>query len=80
MNAEANDARDRDIWGFPTFKLFPASFKESSKLYGSPSMLRDMAKFIRDNGKHKAKVDWKSGAMGDELSEPDGTKSIGRPE
>jgi protein disulfide-isomerase A1 len=69
MDAEANDVRDRDIRGFPTFKLFPTGSKESPVLYGGPSTLRDMAKFIRDNGKHKAELDWKSGAMGDELSD-----------
>jgi hypothetical protein len=69
MDAEANDVRGRDIRGFPSFKLFPAGSKESPILYGGPSTLRDMAKFIRDNGKHKAEVDWESGVMGDELSD-----------
>jgi protein disulfide-isomerase A1 len=65
MDAEANDIPDRDIRGFPWFKLYPAGSKDSSVLYSGSRTLEDWAKFIRDNGTHKAELEFKSGASGD---------------
>jgi protein disulfide-isomerase A1 len=55
MDAEANDVPD-NIQGFPTFKLFPASSKESPILYNGSRTLEEMANFVRDNGKYKVDV------------------------
>lgn len=65
MDAEANDFPDRDIRGFPWFKLYPAGSKDSPVLYSGPGTVEDWAKFIRDNGTHKAGLEIKSGASGD---------------
>ena len=65
MDAEANDFPDRDIRGFPWFKLYPAGSKDSPVIYGGSRTLEDWAKFIRDNGTHKAELEFKSGASAD---------------
>ena len=57
MDAEANDFPDRDVRGFPCFKLYPAGSKDSPIIYGGSRTLEDWAKFIRDNGTHKAELD-----------------------
>ena len=67
MDAEANDFLDRDIRGFPWFKLCPAGSKDSPILYSGSGTLEDWAKFIRDNGTYKAGLDFKSGASGNRL-------------
>lgn len=64
MDAGANDFPDRDIRGFPWFKLYPAGSKDSPALYSGSRILEDWAKFIRDNGTHKAELEFKNGASG----------------
>lgn len=64
MDAGANDFPDRDIRGFPWFKLYPAGSKDSPVLYSGSRTLEDWAKLIRDNGTHKAELEFKSGASG----------------
>lgn len=54
MDAEANEFPDRDIRGFPWFKLYPADSKDSPLLYVGPRTPQAMAEFIRDNGTHHA--------------------------
>jgi protein disulfide-isomerase A1 len=41
MDAEANDFPDRDIRGFPWFKLYPAGSKDSPVLYSGSGTVED---------------------------------------
>jgi protein disulfide-isomerase A1 len=49
---------------FHGFKLYPAGSKDSPVLYSGSRTPEDWAKFIRDNGTHKAELEFKSGASG----------------
>lgn len=55
IDATANDIPDQ-IQGFPTIKLFPAGAKDSPVEYSGSRTVEDLAKFIAENGKHKAAV------------------------
>lgn len=68
VDATSNDVPD-EIAGFPTIKMFPAGSKESPIEYAGERTVRDLAEFIKENGKYK--VDAYVGAGGDEES-PDG--------
>lgn len=51
IDATANDVPE-DIQGFPTIKLYPAGSKDSPVNYEGSRTIEDLAKFVRDNGKH----------------------------
>jgi protein disulfide-isomerase A1 len=53
VDATANDVPD-EIQGFPTIKLFPAGAKTEPITYSGSRTVEDLAKFIAENGKHKA--------------------------
>lgn len=55
VDATANDVPD-EIQGFPTLKLFPAGGKGEPVTYSGSRSVEDLAKFIAENGKHKAEV------------------------
>lgn len=55
IDAEANDVPG-DIRGFPTVQIFSAGSKKSPVDYDGPWTLKDMADFVRDNGRHKVDV------------------------
>lgn len=52
IDATANDVPDA-IAGFPTIKLFPAGAKDSPVEYSGSRTVEDLAKFVKENGKHK---------------------------
>ena len=61
VDATANDVPD-EIQGFPTIKLYPAGAKDAPVDYSGDRTVDDLAKFIKENGKHgvdaaAAKVD-----------------------
>ena len=51
MDATANDVPE-EIQGFPTIKLFPAGAKDSPIDYSGARTVEDLAKFIKESGKH----------------------------
>src|SRR5438270_11056405 len=51
VDATANDVPD-EIQGFPTIKLFPAGSKDKPVDYSGSRTVEDLAKFIKENGKH----------------------------
>lgn len=51
IDATANDVPE-DIQGFPTIKLYAAGSKGSPVDYDGSRTIEDLAKFVRDNGKH----------------------------
>lgn len=53
VDATANDVPD-EIQGFPTIKLFPAGKKSAPIDYSGGRTVEDLAKFIEENGTHKA--------------------------
>lgn len=55
VDATANDVPD-EIQGFPTIKLFPAGKKDSPVDYQGARTVEDLAKFITENGSHKAEA------------------------
>jgi len=55
VDATANDVPD-EIQGFPTIKLYPAGAKDSPVTYSGSRSIEDLAKFIAENGKHKAVI------------------------
>ncbi len=87
INVDANDIPDRGIQGFPTLKLYSAGSKDAPVFYYGTRTLRDIAEFIRDHGKHRAKIpgleeeqiledeDSKEGAATSGLSE--GSEQVG---
>lgn len=52
MDATANDVPD-EVSGFPTIKLYPAGAKDSPVDYSGSRTVEDLAKFIKEHGKHK---------------------------
>ncbi|EDN07099.1 disulfidisomerase [Histoplasma capsulatum] len=66
IDATANDVPD-EIQGFPTVKLFPAGAKDSPIEYRGMRTIKELAQFVRDNGKYSVdaydpeKVDEDSG-------------------
>lgn len=62
VDATANDVPE-EIQGFPTIKLFPAGRKSSPVDYSGARTVDDLAKFIEENGTHKAAMP-KGGAGG----------------
>ncbi|KAF2129762.1 protein disulfide-isomerase [Dothidotthia symphoricarpi CBS 119687] len=61
VDATLNDVPD-EIQGFPTIKLFAAGKKDSPIDYSGARTVEDLAKFIEENGTHKAAVKVKEGA------------------
>jgi protein disulfide-isomerase A1 len=55
VDATLNDVPD-EIQGFPTIKLFPAGAKDAPITYSGDRTIEDLAKFVAENGKHKAQV------------------------
>ena len=58
VDYEANDVPDKEIWGFPWFKLYPAERKDSPVVLDE--VRRDVdswARFIAENGTHGIKLD-----------------------
>lgn len=51
VDATNNDVPD-EIAGFPTIKLFPAGGKDSPVDYSGPRTVEDLAKFVKEKGKH----------------------------
>ncbi|KAI9368936.1 thioredoxin-like domain-containing protein [Aspergillus egyptiacus] len=51
IDATANDVPD-SITGFPTIKLFPAGSKDAPIEYSGSRTVEDLAKFVKENGKH----------------------------
>jgi protein disulfide-isomerase A1 len=52
IDATNNDVPDT-IQGFPTIKLFPAGSKDSPVEYAGSRTIEDLAKFIKEAGKHQ---------------------------
>lgn len=60
LDYDANDVPDRDIRGFPWFKLYPAGRKKSPVTYTKGERrVADWAKFIAENGTHWRDLDLK---------------------
>ncbi|KAG5934164.1 hypothetical protein E4U53_000755 [Claviceps sorghi] len=57
VDATENDVPD-EIAGFPTIKLFPAGGKGSPVVHNGGREIPDLIKFIAENGKFKASVDY----------------------
>jgi protein disulfide-isomerase A1 len=57
VDATANDVPD-EIAGFPTIKLFPAGAKDAPITYSGSRTVEDLAAFIAENGKYKAKLNF----------------------
>jgi protein disulfide-isomerase A1 len=55
VDATNNDVPD-EIQGFPTIKLFPAGKKDAPVDYNGSRTVEDLAKFIQENGSHKAEA------------------------
>ncbi|PSR92246.1 protein disulfide isomerase [Coniella lustricola] len=55
VDATSNDVPD-EISGFPTIKLFPAGGKKEPITYSGSRTVEDIAEFIAEKGKYKAKV------------------------
>lgn len=55
VDVTLNDVPDK-IPSFPTIKLFPAGDKQRPVTYDGDRSVKDLAAFIKDNGKHKAEV------------------------
>lgn len=55
VDATLNDVPD-DITGFPTIKLFPAGAKDAPVTFNGARTVKDLIKFIEENGKYKASV------------------------
>ena len=51
INAVENDSPE-DVQGFPTIKLFPAGAKDKPIEYQGDRTIEDLAKFVKENGKH----------------------------
>ena len=51
VDATANDVPD-EVQGFPTIKLYPAGDKSSPVLYSGDRSIEDLARFIKESGKH----------------------------
>ena len=51
VDATANDVPE-EIAGFPTIKLFAAGAKDSPVDYTGPRTVEDLAKFVKEHGKH----------------------------
>ena len=56
INVDANEIPDREIPGFPTLKLYPASSKDAPVSFSKARTLRNMADFIRNHGKQRAET------------------------
>jgi protein disulfide-isomerase A1 len=52
IDATNNDVPDA-IQGFPTIKLFPAGSKDAPVEYSGSRTIEDLAKFIKEAGKHQ---------------------------
>lgn len=52
LDYEANDVPDRDIRGFPWFKLYPGGRKESPVTYAGERLVAAWARFIAEKGAH----------------------------
>ncbi|KAF3762450.1 hypothetical protein M406DRAFT_99052 [Cryphonectria parasitica EP155] len=55
VDATSNDVPD-EVQGFPTIKLYPAGAKKEPITYSGSRTVEDIAAFIAENGKYKAKV------------------------
>ncbi|KAF1956626.1 protein disulfide-isomerase [Byssothecium circinans] len=75
VDATANDVPD-EIQGFPTIKLFPAGKKSAPIDYTGSRTVEDLAKFIEENGTHKAAAAFEEKAKdADESSAPEQAKA-----
>lgn len=57
IDYEENDVPDKDIRGFPWFKLYPYGRKDEPVTYVGERQVVDWAEFIRENGSHHARID-----------------------
>ncbi|KAF2641291.1 protein disulfide-isomerase [Massarina eburnea CBS 473.64] len=74
VDATANDVPD-EIQGFPTIKLFPAGKKSAPVDYTGARTVEDLAKFIEENGTHKAAAAFEEKAKEAEESATEKAKS-----
>ena len=51
VNAVENDTPE-EVQGFPTIKLFPAGAKDKPIEYQGDRTIEDLAKFVKESGKH----------------------------
>ena len=56
VDATLNDVPD-EIQGFPTIKLFPAGSKDSPITYSGARTIKDLAAFVKEQGKYKIDVE-----------------------
>jgi protein disulfide-isomerase A1 len=57
VDATLNDVPD-EIQGFPTIKLYKAGDKKNPVTYSGSRSIEDLIKFVKENGKHAAEVEY----------------------
>jgi len=61
LDYEANDVPDKDIRGFPWFKLYPAGRKESPVTFAEEPRIATWTRFIAENGGHGVTLSYQGG-------------------
>lgn len=71
VDATLNDVPD-EVQGFPTIKLYKAGDKKNPVTYSGSRSIEDLIKFVKENGKHAAEVEYVEPEAVEEEAAPTG--------